>query len=176
MESLTHFSLTQPLLVQFNRELSVNLPSFILVRCDDSWVTGFWRYKGQDLNVQLYIHSFIHFKWLRWQSGLNISYTRKSLVTQISQRGLYVMRDEKKISKYNCNWNKRTVEWFIKNQNWIWRCCSASEHLLNRPDSTLVYLALTCSCWTWIVLTVQTSALCSKMCTSWNTCCSPVWR
>ncbi len=49
---------------------------------------------GQDLNVQLYIHSFILFKWLRWQSGLNISYTIKSLrVTQISQRGLHVVRD-----------------------------------------------------------------------------------
>ncbi len=31
----------------------------MLVRCDDSWVTGFWRYKGQYLNVQLYINSFI---------------------------------------------------------------------------------------------------------------------
>ncbi len=32
---------------------------------------------------------------------------KESIVTQISQRGLYVMRDEKKISKYNCNWNER---------------------------------------------------------------------
>ncbi len=73
------------------RDLSINLPSFMLVRCDDSsrewW--GFGCYKGQDLNVQLYINSIILFKWLSWQSGLNISYTKKSLrVTQISQCGL----------------------------------------------------------------------------------------
>ncbi len=31
----------------------------------------------------------------------------------------------------------------IKNEYGTIRCCPASEHLLNRPDSTLVYLALT---------------------------------
>ncbi len=31
----------------------------MLVRCDDAWVTdGVLDYKGQGLNVQLYIHSF----------------------------------------------------------------------------------------------------------------------
>ncbi len=43
-----------------------------------------------NLNVQLYIYSFILFKLSdSWQSGLNISYRIKNLrVTQISQRGL----------------------------------------------------------------------------------------
>ncbi len=31
----------------------------------------------------------------------------------------------------------------IKTEYGTIRCCSASEHLLNRPDSTLVYFALT---------------------------------
>ncbi len=50
---------------------------------------GFDAVKGQILNVQLYIYSFILFKLSdSWQSGLNISYTIKNLrVTQISQRG-----------------------------------------------------------------------------------------
>ncbi len=51
------------------------------------WV---WRCKRLNLNVQLYIYSFILFKLSdSWQSGLNISYRIKNLrVTQISQRGL----------------------------------------------------------------------------------------
>ncbi len=51
---------------------------------------GFWHCKGQNLNVQLYIYSFILFKLSdSLQSGLNISYRIKNLrVTQISQRGL----------------------------------------------------------------------------------------
>jgi len=31
----------------------------------------------------------------------------------------------------------------IKTEYGTIQCCSVSEHLLNRPDSTLVYLALT---------------------------------
>ncbi len=53
------------------------------------------------------------------------------------------------------------------------QCCPASEHLLNRPNSCILGID---SCWTWTVLTVLSSALCSKMFTSWNTCCSSVWR
>ncbi len=49
---------------------------------------GFWHCKRLNLNVQLYIYSFILFK-LSDLSGLNISYTIKNLrVTHISQRGL----------------------------------------------------------------------------------------
>ncbi len=53
------------------------------------------------------------------------------------------------------------------------QCCPTSEHLLNRPNSCILGID---SCWTWTVLTVLSSALCSKMFTSWNTCCSSVWR
>ncbi len=47
VQSSTHFSLTQPFLVYFNRDLSINLLSFMLVRCDDSWVIGFGAVKGK---------------------------------------------------------------------------------------------------------------------------------
>ncbi len=51
------------------------------------WV---WHCKRLNLNVQLYIYSFILLKLSdSCQSGLNISYTIKNLrVTQISQRGV----------------------------------------------------------------------------------------
>ncbi len=54
------------------------------------WLGFVKRCKGQNLNVQLYIYTFILFKLSdSWQSGLNISYMIKNLrVTQISQRGL----------------------------------------------------------------------------------------
>ncbi len=46
----------------------------MLVRCDDSSVIGVWHCKRLNLNVQLYIYSFILFKLSdSWQSGLNIS-------------------------------------------------------------------------------------------------------
>ncbi len=56
----------------------------------------------------------------------------------------------------------------IKTEHGTLQCCPASEHLLNRPNSCILGID---SCWTWTVLTVLSSALCSKMFTSWNTCC-----
>ncbi len=155
MQSSTHFSLTQTFLVYLNRDLSINLPSSLLVRCDDSWVIGFWRCKRLNLNVQLYIYSFILFKLSdSWQSGLNISYTIKNpRVTQISQRGL----NELKTSKCNCNWNKRTVEWFNKNLNWIWDYTMLSCIRTSFKPSKLLYA------WHWQLLDLN-SFDCAKFC------------
>ncbi len=55
----------------------------------------------------------------------------------------------------------------IKTEHGTIQCCPASEHLLNRPNSCILGI----DSWTWTVWTVLSSALCSKMFTSWNTCC-----
>ncbi len=44
---INSFFLNATLLVHFNRDLSINLPSFMLVRCDDSCVIGFGAVKGK---------------------------------------------------------------------------------------------------------------------------------
>ncbi len=145
-------------------------------------MTGEWRgfgAKGQDLNVQLCIHSFILFKWLRWQSDLNISYTIKSLRLkshnvdytwwEMNRRFLNII-----VTEIREQLNDLIK---IKTEYGTIRCCSASEHLLNRPDSILWYT------WHWQLLDLNSFdcahfciSLCSKMCTSWNTYCSSVWR
>ncbi len=55
---------------------------------------------------------------------------------------------------------------------WTIRYCSASFKL----SRLYVDVLGIDSCWTWTVLTLQSYALCSKMCSSWNTCCGSVWR
>ncbi len=154
MQSSTHFSFTQPFLVYFNRLVN----QFTIFYVGEMWwlVSDWvWRCKRLNLNVQLYIYSFILFKLSdSWQSGLNISYMIKNLrVTQISQRGL----NEQKTSKCNCNWNKRTVEWFNKNLNWIWDYTMLSCTRTSFKPSKLLYT------WHWQLLDLN-SFDCAKFC------------
>ncbi len=97
----------------------------------------------------------------------------KESKTQISQRGLHVMRDEKKISNIIVTEIRETVEWFNKIKTeygtYTMLFCIRTSFKPSRLY-TLVYLALTAAGLEQFWL--QTSALCSKMCTSWNTCCS----
>lgn len=51
----------------------------------------------------------------------------------------------------------------VQNWNWIWDYLLLSWNLLNSPGISPK------SCWSWLVLTVQSPVLCCTICTSWKT-------
>ncbi len=106
---------------------------------------GFWHCKEQDLNAQLYINSYILViamsKWPKYKLHDKETKSDSNLTTWI-----YTWREMNRrliniiVTEIREQLNDLIK---IKTEYGTIQCCSVSELLLNRPDSTLVCLALT---------------------------------